>query len=178
MKNMKAQVACTKTFETNPIRNPVWILKMLVLFGWCVAVLGANTGCSVVMAAKQPDEKNIDLFAQGTSRDSLLAEFGPPINSENRDGKKTDIFKFIQGYSTGAKAGRALFHGAADVFTLGLWEVVGTPVEGAFDGDEMAFKVTYDASDRVEEWELLQGPKPEEKSMDQEECDSATESCI
>ncbi len=178
MKNMKAQVACTKTFEPDPFRNPRWILKMLVLFGWCVAVLGANTGCSVVMAAKQPDEKNIDLFAQGTSRDSLLAEFGPPINSENRDGKKTDIFKFIQGYSGGAKAGRALFHGAADVLTLGLWEVVGTPVEGAFDGDEMAFKVTYDASDRVEEWELLQGPKPEAKPMDQEECDSATESCI
>lgn len=32
------------------------------------------------------------------------------------------VFKFVlQGYSTGAKAGRALFLGAADVMTLGLW---------------------------------------------------------
>lgn len=172
---MKAQVACTKTFKTDPFRNPGWILKMLVLFGWCVAVLGANTGCSVVMAAKQPDEKNIDLFVKGTPRDNLLAEFGPPISSEIRDGKKTEIFKFIQGYSGGAKAGRALFHGAADVFTLGLWEVVGPPIEGSFDGDEMAFKVIYDASDRVEEVVTLLAPKP---APPEEDCDSATESCI
>ena len=41
----------------------------------------------------------------------------------------------------------------------------------------MAFKVTYDASDRVEEVVALQGSKPEE-STPQEDCDSSTESCI
>lgn len=109
------------------------------------------SGCSVYMAAKQPDVKNVDLFKVGVPRGMLLAEFGPPIHSETKDGKKTEIFKFVQGYSTGAKAGRAVFHGAADVLTLGLWEVIGTPTEGVFSGDEMAFQVTYDADDRIAE---------------------------
>ena len=62
-----------------------------------------------------------------------------------------EVFRFIQGYSTGAKAGRALFHGAADVVTLGLWEVVGTPAEAVFSGDEMAYQVSYDKDDRVDQ---------------------------
>lgn len=50
-----------------------------------------------------------------------------------------------------SRAGRAVFHGAADVMTLGLWEVVGTPTEGVFSGDEMAFRVRYDKDDRIDE---------------------------
>ena len=45
---------------------------------------------------------------------------------------------------------RTIGHGAADVFTLGLWEAVGTPTEAAFNGTRVAYKVTYDASDRIE----------------------------
>lgn len=81
----------------------------------------------------------------------LLAEFGMPTVSEMRDNKKFEIYKFVQGYSTGAKAGRAVFHGAADVLTLGLWEIVGTPVEGTFSGDEMAYEVSYDNDNRVDQ---------------------------
>lgn len=109
------------------------------------------SGCSVFMAAKQPDAKNLDLMKVGTPRAMLLAEFGMPTVSETREGHKYEIFKFVNGYSAGAKAGRAVFHGAADVVTLGLWEVVGTPTEGVFSGDEMAFQVRYDKNDRVDE---------------------------
>lgn len=103
------------------------------------------------MAANQPSKKNIDLFRVGTPRVMLLAEFGPPFISEIKDGKKVEIFKFTQGYSTGAKAGRAVFHGVADVLTLGLWEVVGTPTESIFNGNEVVFEVSYDENDRVEQ---------------------------
>jgi hypothetical protein len=109
------------------------------------------TSCSVFMAAKQPDKKNVDLFKIGTHRSMLLAEFGMPTVRELRNGKKHEIYKFVQGYSAGAKAGRAVFHGAADVLTFGLWEVVGTPVEGTFSGDEMAFEVSYDDDNRVDQ---------------------------
>ena len=104
------------------------------------------------MAAKQPGKKNIELIKPGVPRSLILAEFGNPISSEVRDdGKKYEIFRFVQGYSKGAKAGRAIFHGAADVLTLGLWEAVGTPTEGTFDGKEMAFQVRYDKYGKVEE---------------------------
>lgn len=109
------------------------------------------SGCSVFMAAKQPGIKDVDLFRAGTSRSMLLAEFGTPAVSEIRDGKKFEIYRFVQGYSTAAKAGRALFHGAADVVTLGLWEIVGTPTESAFSGNELAYEVSFDENDRVDQ---------------------------
>lgn len=113
------------------------------------------SGCSVYMAAKQPDAKNIELFRVGTPRGMLLAEFGLPTVAETRDGHRYEIYKFVNGYSAGAKAGRAVFHGAADVLTLGLWEVVGTPTEGVFSGDEMAYRVRYDKNDIVDEVAVL-----------------------
>ena len=122
-------------------------IKTLILMGFLLI----SSGCSVFMAAKQPDKKNVDLFKMGTPRSMLLAEFGMPTVAELRDGKKHEIYKFVQGYSAGAKAGRAVFHGAADVMTFGLWEVVGTPLEGTFSGDEMAYEVRYDEESRVDQ---------------------------
>jgi uncharacterized membrane protein len=109
------------------------------------------SGCSVFMAAKQPEKKDISLLKEGVSRTVLISEFGAPVISEYKDNKRYEIFKFVQGYSTGAKAGRAFFHGAASVVTLGLWELVGTPTEITFSGDEMAFLVKYDENDVAEE---------------------------
>ncbi len=122
----------------------------LTLMSLCLLFLLSNFGCSVNRAAKQPDEKNINLLSKGTSRDLLLGEFGTPISSEIQDGKKVEIFNFIQGYSSGTKSSRVFLHGAADVMTLGLWELVGGAVEGAYDGEKMAFKVVYDENDKIE----------------------------
>ena len=113
------------------------------------------SGCSVFLAAQQPPAKNVALFTVGTPRNELLAEFGPPFISEKNEGKKIEIFIFVQGYSKVAKSGRILFHAAADVFTLGLWEIIGTPTELYFDGTEMAFHVSYDEHERIEEVNVL-----------------------
>jgi outer membrane protein assembly factor BamE (lipoprotein component of BamABCDE complex) len=106
-------------------------------------------GCAVYMAANQPGEKNLALLSPGTPRNLVVSEFGTPVTSEMKDGARHDVMKFTQGYSTGARAARAIAHGAADVFTAGLWEAVGTPVEGTFNGDQMSAEVIYDASDKV-----------------------------
>ena len=121
----------------------------------CSLMLFLSSGCSVFMAANQPDKKDVSLFAMGTPRSLLIAEYGQPTLTQNRDGKKYDLYKFVQGYSTGVKVGRAAFHGVADVFTLGLWEVVGTPAEAVFDGNQMAFEVRYDDYDRVDQVNVL-----------------------
>jgi outer membrane protein assembly factor BamE (lipoprotein component of BamABCDE complex) len=102
------------------------------------------------MAAKQPSKKNLDVMSVGTPRSLVLAEFGQPTVTETREGKKVDVFSFVQGYSKGAKTGRAVFHGVADVFTFGLWEVVGTPTEAVFDGTKVTYEITYDENNRVE----------------------------
>ncbi len=126
-------------------------MKVKMIAGaFAVAVMLSQTGCAVFMAAKQPPKKDLSVLRLGAPRSMLLAELGQPTATETRDGKKVDVFSFTQGYSKPAKAARAVFHGAADVFTLGLWEVVGTPTEAVFDGTKMALEVTYDGNDRVE----------------------------
>jgi hypothetical protein len=107
-------------------------------------------GCSVYMAVKQPSKKNLEVMNIGTPRSLVLAEFGQPAAAETRDGKKVDVFSFVQGYSQGAKTGRAVFHGVADFMTLGMWEVVGTPAEAVLDGTKVVYEITYDPNDRVE----------------------------
>ncbi|MEK6685530.1 MAG: hypothetical protein AABY99_03995 [Pseudomonadota bacterium] len=135
----------------NNIRITMISLKRFILSALLFTLLIPVSGCSVFMAAKQPEKKDIGLFKVGVSRVTLISEFGPPVISEYKDDKKIEIFKFVQGYSTGAKAGRAFFHGAASVVTLGLWELVGTPTEITFNGDEMAYLVKYDENDLVDE---------------------------
>jgi hypothetical protein len=109
------------------------------------------TGCSVVMATQQPSRKDFSVLTKGVDRSRVVAELGTPLTTEVKDGKRTDVFAVRQGYSTGSKVGRALFHGVADVFTLGLWEVVGTPVEAIASGTDVKVGVCYDKNDRVEE---------------------------
>jgi len=106
-------------------------------------------GCSVYKAVNQPSKKDLSVLQPGTSRDRVIAEFGVPIMSEPSEGGRHEIYTFVQGYSKGMKAGRAFFHGAADVFTLGLWEAVGTPIEGTLDGKKISVSVLFDAKDLI-----------------------------
>jgi hypothetical protein len=101
------------------------------------------------MAANQPDKKDMGVLKAGTPRSAVLAEFGTPVETTTRGGAKVDLFTFTQGYSGLEKGGRAVLHGAADVFTLGLWEVVGTPIEGYANGTKVSVEITYDREDRV-----------------------------
>lgn len=128
----------------------VGIMKLCALvFGACFIVASAGGGCSVYMAANQPGQKDLSLLSKGQPRSKLLAEFGTPIHTEMKDGQRKDIFTFTQGYHGGVRAGRAILHGVADVATLGLWEVVGTPTEGYMNGTQLSAEVTYDAQDVV-----------------------------
>lgn len=121
-----------------------WTLQALF-----VGLLFLNTGCSVYMAAHQPSAKNLSVLDPGTPRSQVIAELGAPVWSGEKDGNKADLFTFTQGYSTGAKVARALFHGTADVFSLGLWEVVSTPGEAIFSGTDVKVEVAYDEKDQV-----------------------------
>ena len=103
-------------------------LSKIVLF----AVISLNTGCAAVMATKQPTKKDLSIFNKGVDRSLIIAEIGAPITSEFKNGKRYEIYTFMQGYSKANKISRAVWHGAADVFTLGLWEIIGTPTRISF----------------------------------------------
>jgi len=82
---------------------------------------------------------------------------GLPAGYEDRNGVRCEVYKFKQGYSQPAKISRAVFHGTADVFTLGLWEAVATPTEYYFSGTDTLVLVTYNRDDRVETVKYFQG---------------------
>lgn len=133
-------------------------MRTLVTYFLLIVCCMSFSGCSVVMAARQPDKKNIKRLTVGTPRDTVLADLGAPLTSEkDNQGNKVDIFKFKQGFDAPTKATRALVHGVADVFTLGLWEVVGTPAEAVFGGKDMAIKITYDENDKIKDVVYLKG---------------------
>lgn len=116
-----------------------------------------TTGCSVYMAATQPGKKDLGVFSAGTPRKVVVAELGAPIDTKQHGPNTVDIYKFTQGYTGVWKGARAIGHGAADVLTLGLWEVVGTPIEGAASGTAMTVEVTYDQNERVIATNAIQG---------------------
>ncbi|WP_353141843.1 hypothetical protein [Acinetobacter pragensis] len=119
------------------------------------ACLIFTSGCSVVMASKQPTKKNTQMIQQGISRSMVVAEFGAPVTSEYKNGKRYEIYTFTQGYSTASKIGRAFWHGAADVATVGLWELIGTPAETVFNGKKMSYELVFDEKDQLESYQHL-----------------------
>ena len=142
----------------NRKRIPVPLGVLVLGVGMTLLVI---SGCSVFMAAKQPDAKNLSVLDKGNPRSHVIAELGAPVWSGEKDGNKVDVFAFRQGYSKGAKAGRAFFHGVADVFTLGLWEVIGTPIEATATGTDMKVEVFYDENDLVKLANFLEVEKTE-----------------
>jgi hypothetical protein len=133
-------------------------MKKLIVYALLALFCMTSSGCSVVMAARQPDKKNMKCLDIGAPRDNVLAELGKPIATEaDAQKNKVDIFQFKQGFNTSTKTARALVHGVADVFTLGLWEVVGTPAEAFFGAKNMAIKVVYDENDKVKDVVYLKG---------------------
>lgn len=120
-------------------------------------LLFALTGCSVFMAAQLPDKKNLEVLTPGVPRPVVLAEMGLPSSYEDRNGVRSEVYKFKQGYSQPARISRAVLHGTADILTFGLWEAVGTPPEYVFSGTETIVLVTYNLDARIETVQYFKG---------------------
>jgi len=135
------------------------VLQSVVL----VAGLIFISGCSVYMAASQPTKKDLTILNIGTDRDYVIAELGAPVISElTTDGRK-EIYTFVQGYNKVSKVSRAAFHGAADVASIGLWEVIGTSVETAYSGEKISVRIIFDNEGKIKESKILSVDKATKK---------------
>ena len=143
-----------KTNARRKVEGFLNILNQVILAG---SLSFALTGCSVFMAAQLPDKKNLEVLTPGVPRPVVLAEMGLPASYEDRNGVRSEVYKFKQGYSQPARISRAVLHGTADILTFGLWEAVGTPTEYVFSGTETIVLVTYNRDERVETVEYYKG---------------------
>lgn len=106
----------------------------------------ALSGCSVGMAMSGKVQPELGAIRVGASRGEIELQLGSPIEIRDADGHRVDIYEYEIGNAP--SAGRAIGHGVMDVLTLGLWEIVGTPVE-AVQGEKKRVMVTYDENDMV-----------------------------
>jgi hypothetical protein len=118
-----------------------------------------SSGCAAVKATQQPDKRDMGVLQQGIPRTHVIAELGAPVWTDHQQGAPVDVFAFKQGYKKSTKAARALVHGAADVATFGLWEVVGIPAEAIADGTDVQLEVHYNPDQTVQRVVVIKGEK-------------------
>jgi hypothetical protein len=147
---------------------------------FCLICWLGNSGCSVGMAMSGKDNPNLGMVREGASRGEIELTLGPPVNTVSiGEGKRIDIYEYEIGNEP--SAGRAIGHGIMDILTLGIWEVIGTPIEGV-QGSKYKLQVTYDKNDRV--IAINQAAPPSgtqaqvQEAKDIEKCDSSVESCM
>jgi hypothetical protein len=97
-----------------------------------VLVVILVTGCSPVMEANRPDPVDLSQFVVGESRLKIIADLGSPLASEKDGENSCDVYKlFTKGPAGVGKGAIAAGEIVADVFTIGLAEIIFSPVEAA-----------------------------------------------
>ena len=115
-----------------------------------LALCSALTGCSPVMEATRPDPVDINQFAVGESRTRVVEVIGAPLSNVSDNGNKCDVYKlYTRGPGDVGKGAIAAGEVVADVFTLGLTEVIFTPVEAATRNKQHTVTFCYDGNDQL-----------------------------
>ncbi len=113
-----------------------------------LALIGPTSGCSVGMALSGKKDPDLSVVRTGASRGEIELQLGKPTQTVTLDNnRRADVYAYEIGNEP--SGGRAVAHGVMDVLTLGIWEVVGTPVELA-QGDKHQLTIIYDQYDKVE----------------------------
>jgi hypothetical protein len=107
-------------------------------------------GCAPVMEVMRPDPVDIHRFVLGEKRLHVLAELGNPSATVPDGQKSCDIYKlFTHGPDSVGKGVIAAGEAATDVLTVGLSEVLWTPVEAATRNSKHTVLFCYDQEGRL-----------------------------
>lgn len=125
----------------------VRIAAAVIAAGVAAAAAGVLSGCSVGMALSGSQNPDLGAVRTGATRGEIELHLGTPVRSTLLDGgHRADVYHYEVGNEP--SAGRAAGHAVMDVLTLGIWEIVGTPIEGV-QGEKYTATIVYDANDRV-----------------------------
>lgn len=106
--------------------------------------------CSPVMEANRPDPVDMSQFVVGEKRLTVLAAIGAPTATTKDGDNSCDIYKlYTEGHSAAGKGAIAVGEAVADVFTLGLTEVIFTPAEGATQDSKHTVIFCYSPDDKL-----------------------------
>ena len=119
------------------------ISVLLILFIYVVSV----SGCSVNMAASGKVKPHIEAVVAGEDRTEVLKNLGKPAIVEQTSYGLRETFYVKRGNPV-LRYGRAFVYIILDLGTLGLWELLGTPLE-EFIQNKNSITVTYDENNKV-----------------------------
>ncbi len=110
-------------------------------------VLGLLSGCSVGMAMNGKATPDLGVVKKNATRGEVELQLGTPVKvSTMKNGHVLNVYEYEVGNDP--SAGRAVGHAVMDLLTFGVWEVIGTPIEG-FQGDNHQVQVEYDEDDNI-----------------------------
>jgi hypothetical protein len=114
------------------------------------SILAFCSGCSVVMEATRPDPVDTSQFAVGESHLQVVEALGAPTATVKEGDQSCDVYKlYTHGPGGAGKGAIAAGEAVADVFTLGLAEVVTSPVEGATRNAKHTVTMCYDKDSKL-----------------------------
>ena len=118
----------------------------------CVLAAATLSSCSVAMAAKKSGT-DVSTMQASRTRGQVVATGAQLVSSaKDASGNLIEIYKVQEPKGSIA---RAFMHGFLDISTGGLWEAVGTPIEGSYEKKFYSIKVTYDQDENVKSMELM-----------------------
>lgn len=121
---------------------------MFIKLSLCLMLLSS---CSVGMAVSGKEEMNTSIVYPGVPREAVISRLGEPESSiTDEEGNFIDTYIIVKGNEPSST--RAVVHGTLDVFTLGLWELMATPIE-VVEGVETKSQLViyYDSEKRIRE---------------------------
>ncbi len=110
----------------------------------------ALEGCGPVLEATRPDPVDISQFVPGETHFDVVAKLGAPIAKVPNNGQSCDVYQlYTRGPGAASKGALAAGEAVGDVLTLGLAEVVWTPVEAATRNSKHPVTFCYDSSNKL-----------------------------
>lgn len=116
------------------------------------------TGCSAWMAGQRSVYKGDPVIIQvGADRMAIENALGPPDMAVSVDNGRTKVIYKVDpdAHSRAGRNAAVAWHIVADVFTLGLWEIVGTPTEMAAKDQFTTYLIYYSKEGKVEQVETV-----------------------
>jgi len=130
-------------------------MKKTILILLCTVVL--TEGCSAIMAGKKQTRKDLSVLRVGGDRDDIVAVLGAPYQTQRfEDGQVKDTYKIVEGAPTKEwKTVEVVGNGVLSVGTLGLWEILGTPLQIASQQEATLFILYYGPDNKLKAYDAI-----------------------
>lgn len=115
-----------------------------------LALASAVVGCSPFLEASRPDPVDLSQFSVGQNHIDVVKVLGPPLTTAKDHENSCDLYQlYTRGPGPGGKAAFAAGEAIADVFTIGLAEVVFTPTEIVTKDAKHSVMMCYGPDDKL-----------------------------